>query len=340
MKEPLISVIIPVKEIGAYSIDEGLPGLDRLDYPDFEVLLLPNKRKDSDHALLKKYPWLRIIPTDDITRPAQKRNIGSRASKGDIIAFIDDDAYPSTQWLKKAAILFQEKKVEAVCGPGVLPKKTNEWERIFDLLLRSPIGSGGYSYRFTPEKERYVDDFPSMNLLIKKEIFLELGGFDNDYWPGEDSKLCEELVYKKKGKIFYHPDVLIYHHRRETLQGFLKQHSQYGYHRGAFFAHGDKNSRRFSYLIPSLFVLYLIAVILLSIFIPPMVSTLLLPILTIPLKLYMIGVIIQGIIFTTKTKDFILSMQAIISLMLTHIVYGIFFIKGFYIGWQKKDKIY
>lgn len=205
MKQPTFSVIIPVKEIGAYSIDEGLPGLNKLEYSYFEVLLLPNASTENDKILLKKYPWLRIIPTDDITRPAQKRNIGTRASKGDIIAFIDDDAYPSTQWLKKAACLFQEKKVEAVCGPGVLPEKTNEWEQIFDLLLKSPIGSGGYSYRFTPEKERYVDDFPSMNLLIKKEIFLELGGFDNDYWPGEDSKLCEELVYKKKGKIFLSP---------------------------------------------------------------------------------------------------------------------------------------
>lgn len=340
MKPPKISVIIPVKEIGAYSIDEGLPGLNRLDYPYFEVLLLPNTASPRDIKLQKKYPWLRIIPTDDITRPAQKRNIGARASKGDIIAFIDDDAYPSPKWLKKAASLFQEKKVEAVCGPGVLPEKTNEWEQIFDLLLKSPIGSGGYAYRFTPEKERYVDDYPSMNLLIKKKTFLDLGGFDNDYWPGEDSKLCEDLVYKKNGKIFYHPDVLIYHHRRDNLKGFLKQHSQYGYHRGAFFAHGDKNSQRIAYLIPTLFVLYLLGLGAVYILISPIASMILFPLLTIPLKLYIIGVIIQGVFFSIATQNISVSILAAMALVMTHITYGIFFIKGFIVGWQKKDRIY
>ena len=97
-----------------------------------------------------------------------------------------------------------------------------------------------------------------MNFLIKKNVFEELGGFNNEYWPGEDSKLCEDLVYKNEGKIFYHPEVCVYHHRRDNLKGFLKQHANYGYHRGAFFAHGDKNSRRLSYIIPT-FLFYICA---------------------------------------------------------------------------------
>ncbi|MDP4010602.1 MAG: glycosyltransferase [Candidatus Roizmanbacteria bacterium] len=340
MKQPTFSVIIPVKEVGSYSLDEGLPGLQKLTYPHFEVLLLPNDSTKNDQILLKKYPWLRIIPTRKITRPAQKRNIGARVAKGEIIAFIDDDAYPSPQWLEKAAKLFQEKKIEAVCGPGVLPKKTNDWERVFDVLLKSPIGSGGFAYRFTPEKERYVDDYPSMNFLIKKKIFLDLGGFDNDFWPGEDSKLCEELVNRKNGKILYHPDVLIYHHRRNNLLDFLKQHSQYGFHRGAFFAHGDKNSRRFSYFVPALFVLYLAFVVIINIVVPPIVTFILFPFLMAPLQLYLLFIMIQAVLFMINTKDVVLSTRAIITLMMTHIVYGIFFIKGLYVGWQKKDKIY
>jgi len=340
MKQPTFSVIIPVKEVGSYSLDEGLPGLQKLTYPHFEVLLLPNDSTKNDQILLKKYPWLRIIPTGKITRPAQKRNIGARVAKGEIIAFIDDDAYPSPQWLEKAAKLFQEKKVEAVCGPGVLPKKTNDWERVFDVLLKSPIGSGGFAYRFTPEKERYVDDYPSMNFLIKKKIFLDLGGFDNDFWPGEDSKLCEELVNRKNGKILYHPDVLIYHHRRNNLLDFLKQHSQYGFHRGAFFAHGDKNSRRIAYVIPTLFVLYIVGLAVMNTLTLPIVRMTVLPVLIIPLKIYIAGIIIQCILFAVSTQNITLSVLAGMILVMTHITYGVYFIKGLIIGWQKKDKIY
>ncbi|KKQ37514.1 MAG: Glycosyltransferase, partial [Candidatus Roizmanbacteria bacterium GW2011_GWA2_37_7] len=191
--------------------------------------------------------------------------------------------------------------------------------------------------------ERYVDDYPSMNLLVKKKVFLDLGGFDNDFWPGEDSKLCEDLVYKKNGKILYHPDVLIYHHRRDSLFGFLRQHSQYGYHRGAFFAHGDKNSRRFSYLMPTILVilvLYLFAIAILQILFPPFFRVIFFPFLTFPLKLYFISVAIQGILFFVNTQNIMISALAVVALVLMHITYGLFFIKGFFIGWYKKEKIY
>ncbi|MDA1317282.1 MAG: glycosyltransferase [bacterium] len=328
---PYISVIIPVRAIGAYSTVESFPAFEKQTYKNFEVIILPNLPSPEDHKLTKKYSWLRIIATNHITRPAQKRNIGAKKAKGHIIAFIDDDAYPSTKWLETAAHLFDSMQIESVCGPGVLPKNTNMWEKIFDLLLRSPLGSGGFTYRFTPEKERNIDDYPSMNLLIKKKVFLDLGGFDNDYWPGEDSKLCEDLVYKKDGTIYYHPDVLIYHHRRDNLPGFLKQHSQYGYHRGAFFAHGDKNSKRITYLIPSMLVVYLLLLPLLW----PLHSLTL-----VPIALYSTALIVQSVVFTISSRSLIIGALSSITLFLIHLIYGIFFVKGLVVGFVKKERIY
>ncbi len=328
----LISVIIPVKEITDYLRHENMPAMSEQTYKNFEVIVLPNKLSGEDKTLLLKYPWLRIIPTGKITRPAQKRDMGVKNASGNIIAFIDDDAYPEKNWLKNATQIFDQKKVDAICGPGLLPQNTNRWEQIFDVILCSPFGSGGYRYRFMKDTSRYVDDYPSMNFLIKKDVFNELGGFNNEYWPGEDSKLCEDLVYKIRGKIFYHPDVTVYHHRRNNLKGFLKQHANYGYHRGAFFAHGDKNSRRLSYLIPTFFVLYfffLIFYLLSSIFYPYLLSsTFYLPVL--PLFTYFL----LAFLFLYK------SLIAIPVLFLTHVIYGTMFIKGFIVGLLKKKRIY
>lgn len=329
MKNPLVSVIIPVREINDYLRQENLPALARQTYKNFEVIILPNKKTNQDKKLLIKYPWLKIIPSGKITRPARKRDLGVKNAQGTIIAFIDDDAYPSFHWLKKAVDIFAEKKVAAICGPGLLPQKTNTWEKIFDETLKTPFGSGGYQYRFVKKKPRYVDDYPSMNFLIKKKLFEKLGGFNNEYWPGEDSKLCEDIVYKEKEKIFYHPEVAVFHHRRNNLIGFLKQYSSYGFHRGAFFAQGDKNSHRLVYLVPTAFLLYLLFLIELRGII-----------FFLPLFLYFL---LQWILFLKTlldTKNLFISIATPFIIMAMHLTYGIMFIKGFIRGLTHKKQIY
>lgn len=329
MKKLLISIIIPIKKISNYLRDENLPAFVTQTYKNFEVILLPNKSSEEDKKLLLNYKWLKIIPTDKVTRPAEKRDIGVKNAKGSIVAFIDDDAFPTPNWLEQAGHYFELKKTEVICGPGIIPQKTNLWEKIFNEILISPIGSGGYQYRFVQKNSRFVDDYPSMNFLIQKNIFQKLGGFNSEYWPGEDSKLCEDLVYKYKGRIYYNPAILVYHHRRNNLIGFLKQHAGYGFHRGAFFAHGDRNSKRLSYLIPTFFVFY---IIFLSLFPNPY--------FLIPLMLYIflgLFLIVQSFV---HTKNIILSVSTFFVLFLTHFTYGIMFVRGFIIGTIKNKKIY
>lgn len=345
MKKVHVSIIIPVRAINRYIIDENLPGCESQTFNEFEVILLPNDTSAKDTVLLKKYPWLTIHPTHKVTRPAQKRDIGAKIARGEILAFIDDDAYPTSDWLKNVVRVYEENKIDALCGPGILPTNASFWERVFDVILLSRIGSGGYDYRFTPGIKRYVDDYPSMNFLIKKNVFDALGGFDNNYWPGEDSKLCEDLVYKKKGKILYDPSVVIYHHRREDLKGFLKQHGSYGYHRGAFFAHGDKNSRRIQYLVPTFFVIYLFFALIYflsstlyllpSTFNPPS-STLYI----LPFVIYKLLLLYHLINTVLKTKSLKIALFSTIVIFLMHVTYGTKFIHGFFIGLIKKEQIY
>lgn len=340
-KNPLVSIIIPLRNLSYYLIFESLPELDKQTYKKYEIIVLPNEQGQYDLTLLRKYRKLRIIPTGKITRPAAKRDIGVKEAKGEIISFLDDDAYPDEHWVENAVKKFKKYKVEAVCGPGILAEKTNRWEKIFDEVLKTWVGSGGYSYRFTKRKKRFVTDYPSMNFFIFKKMFLDLGGFNNDYWPGEDSKLCDSLVEKKNGKILYSPDVLVYHHRRNNLIGYLKQHANYGFHRGAFFAHGDKNSRKIGYLIPSMWLLYLIVLSgMLLIFGNHLSgSGLLYPILT-PLLLYCLFSTYLLIKSFINTFSVFVSVGSVLTLFLTHIVYGIMFAIGFKKGLNKNASIY
>lgn len=341
-KNPFVSVVIPVKNLTYYLLHENLPRLANQTYKNYEVIVLPNEHSQYDLSLLREYKKLRIVPTGKITRPAEKRDVGADCAKGEIIAFLDDDAYPDSLWLKNAVKLFKKRKIQAVCGPGVLPENTNIWEKIFDEVLKTWIGAGGYSYRFTRQSQRSVTDYPSMNFLILKKTFLKLGGFNSDYWPGEDSKLCNDLVEREDGVILYDPGIVVFHHRRNNLPGFLKQHANYGFHRGAFFAHGDKNSRKLGYVIPTGFLLYMFFLsfyLLISFYIQRSEITSNLIALA-PLLVYGILIIYLFIKSFINTQNILISIGSMLVLFLTHIAYGSMFIKGFVKGLNKNSNLY
>src|SRR5262249_35855013 len=123
--------------------------------------------------------------------------------------------------------------------------------------------------RFLPRKQRDVDDYPSMNLLIRKIEFESVGGFDSHFWPGEDTKLCLDLTHKRGKRIVYDPAALVYHHHRALFVPHLRQHGRNAVHRVPSPRVLPQTCLRFSYLVPTLFVAGLVAGGLLSLIWPP-----------------------------------------------------------------------
>ena len=250
VKKILFSVLIPVRTLSTTLLTETFPALNVQKEKSFECIVIPDQKSKLDGIEQKKYSWLRIIPSKQKEGPAAKRNRAASFAKGEILAFLDDDAFPRNDWLAEAKKIWLKKNIGALGGPGIVPPNAPLIEKIFDAVLISPFGSGAFTYRFIAEKQRKVDDYPAMNFFVRSKTFHQLHGFRTNFWPGEDSKLCEDLQYKLQETIIYNPSVLVYHHRRNNLFDFLKQHARYGYHRGLFFGHGDTNSRKLSYLLP------------------------------------------------------------------------------------------
>src|SRR5262249_11500155 len=116
--------------------------------------------------------------------------------------------------------------------------------------------SGGSPERYVPMGEvREVQDWPSVNLMVRRADFVSVGGFNCAYWPGEDTKLCLQLV-KTGEKILYNPCLIVWHHRRAGLGAHLKQVGAYGLHRGYFAKHFPETSFKFGYFVPSLFLVF------------------------------------------------------------------------------------
>ncbi len=308
---PLVSIIIAYPKSSAY-LHQSVDAIRRQSYMDFEIVLLPDEASDES--------WpddTREIPTGAI-RPAEKRNMGIEAARGEILAFLDDDAYPVPEWLATAIPHFADESVGAVGGPGCTPPDDPLPARWGGAVYASRAVAGTYRYRYVPERVREVDDYPSCNLFVRTALARELHGFRTDYWPGEDTYLCMDLVLKLKKKIMYEPRAIVFHHRRDLFLPHLRQIGRYALHRGYFARHFPATSRRIGYMIPSLFVIGLIAGVPLAV-------------ISAPLRLlYVATLILYGIITLACSahRNPVAWLAIWIGTFATHVVYGARFIQG------------
>jgi glycosyltransferase involved in cell wall biosynthesis len=245
---PKVSIIIAVGIPGKY-VEECVSHCLALDYPDFEIIVLPDREWTPPDRRV------RVIPTGKV-RPAEKRDRGVENSDGEIVAIIDDDAYPEPDWLTKAVRHFDEGQVTAVGGPGMTPPGDSVKQHISGWIYESPLVSGGFTYRYRQGRMRDVDDYPTSSLIIRKSDFLAAGGFDTGYWPGEDTILCLKLTHEMRKRIVYDPEVRVYHHRRDIYLPHLRQIRSYALHRGFFARKFPQTSLKASYFVPSLFTLF------------------------------------------------------------------------------------
>ena len=189
-KKIIASIIIPVRTVTPY-VRETVGQILKQTRKGYEIIIVTDRPESTDNAI--------VISSKEPT-PSAKRNLGAKKSKGKILCFLDDDSYPDKNWLNNAIQLFNKEKdnrIGAVCGPTLTPPSDNIFQQASGCVWSSWLGSGGAGvYRNKISKKREVDDFPSVNLIVKKECFDEVGGFDEKHWPGEDTKFCLDLVNK------------------------------------------------------------------------------------------------------------------------------------------------
>lgn len=330
-KNILFSIIIPVQKINDYVI-ETCGVLEKIEKENFEIIIFPDEL-EGNNSKMEQELNARIIATGKVS-PAVKRDLAMKYAKGEYLAFTDDDAYPEKDWLGIAAKYLKDNNVAAVGGPQLTPPSNDFWQKVSGAMFLSPL-SGSAIIRYWPgKKAQEIDDWPTVNFIVKKKDFEAIDGFDNEYWPGEDTKLCLDIIKKLKKKIIYIPELIVYHHRRAGLKKHLKQTGGYGLHRGYFAKVFPETSMRFFYLVPSLFVLFLVIGLIGSFF-----SGLILKLFLLGILIYGLAVFFSTLIVWKRTKDFLVSLMTIPYLVLFHVWYGIRFIQGYVFTKKLKSKL-
>lgn len=306
MSEPFVSIIIPCREVDNYT-KECVVRCRQLRYPAFEIIVLPDDAAGVEGAVVK--------PTGPVS-PGRKRNVGASAARGDVLAYIDSDAYPREDWLANGISRLAADNVGAVGGPGLTAPGDGRFAKAQDALLSSYL-VGGISKRYSASGVVETDDIHSVNFVAWRKVIESVGGWNEHYWPGEDTLMC--LAIRKAGyKQLLAPDVVVYHHRRPTMSGYLRQIANYGLHRGFFAKRFPETSRRFNYFVPTIMTVGFVLLVALSLLLPFAAYLLLAAIVA-----YLIPVI--ALAARSGEKTFI---AILVGVPLTHFVYGVSFARG------------
>jgi len=292
------SLVIPV---APYRDAEVLQSLEKLEYP-----------KEMYEILVHHGP-----------SASGNRNKGVHDAQFEWIVFLDDDAVLPIDLLENADSFIQNHaSVDLFGGPQLTPPDDGYFAKTSGYVLASYFGSQRMRFRYIKGKENLNADenyLTTALCFVKKSVFATAGYFDESLFPGEDPEFFAR-VKKHHFILAYAPSVFLYHRRRANYKGFLKQIYLYGKVR--LFKEKKGNTLvKPLYLLPSFFVLYLIA------FVPLLFLSWL---FVLPFLLYLFLAFLSSFLIVLREKNY-LSFPLLLLLFLSqHLAYGVGLLHGFF----------
>jgi GT2 family glycosyltransferase len=214
---PRISVVV-CSYNGARTIRQCLDGLMRLDYPDYEVIVVNDGSDDATPEIAGQY-GVRLINKRNHGL-SHARNTGLAAATGAIVAYIDDDAYPDPHWLRYLAAAFLDSGHVGVGGPNVPPPEAGE---VAQCVANAP---GGPVHVLLSDRE--AEHIPGCNMAFRRSALTAIQGFDPQFRAaGDDVDVCWRLQ-ERGGTLGFHPGALVWHHRRASVGAYWRQQRGYG----------------------------------------------------------------------------------------------------------------
>ena len=233
------------------SLSACLDSLARLEYPDYEVVVIDNDPATDDTAKLVRHSAeSRIRYARENRRGlAAAHNRGLQLAEGSIVAFTDDDVIVDRHWLTEVARAFQA-DTDVACVTGlIMPAELQTPAQV--LLEAHGHFSKGFDQRVLDLGAHRPADplFPftagqlgsGANMSFDRDTLRKLGGFDPAIGTGTLARGGDDLaaffaVIASGHRLVYQPSALVWHCHRRDLDSLAGQAYGYGVGLGAYLA--------------------------------------------------------------------------------------------------------
>jgi glycosyltransferase involved in cell wall biosynthesis len=215
---PFVSIIV-CSYNGGRTLGGCLDSLGKLNYPDYEIILVDDGSTDDTRDIAEQFPHVRYIYQQN-NGLSHARNMGASVAKGEAFAYTDSDCIADVDWLYYLIGTLLSGDYAGVGGPNVTPPARN-W--IQACVAAAPGGPSHVLFTDT-----IAEHIPGCNMAFYRWAFESVGGFDVEYHKaGDDVDFCWRLQ-QAGGVIAFSPAAIVWHCRRFTLRAFLKQQDGYG----------------------------------------------------------------------------------------------------------------
>ena len=196
-------------------LELALEGLTKqsIEISKYEVLVIDNNSTDNTRGTVENYQEslnLRYY-LERKQGGGHARDSGFRKAQGDYIAFLDDDAIPTEDWLQTLVDNIRAHEPDCLCGP-IFPYYTSEKPHWFKDEYE--IRTLGENWHLMPVGATHSGS----NMTWKRAILMDIGGFDvslgvsgDKFIAGEDTELFYRYWRSKKGKVIYNPKIRVLH---------------------------------------------------------------------------------------------------------------------------------
>jgi GT2 family glycosyltransferase len=214
---PAVSVVVCTFN-GAATLGECLAGAAALNYPDFELIVVVDGGGDGSAEIARAH-GAKVIETAH-RGLGHARNVGIEAARGEIVAFLDDDAFPDRDWLLFIADRIRRGGYAGVGGPNVPPDDDGF---VAECVAAAP---GGPIHVLVSDSE--AEHVPGCNMAFRRDVLQSIGGFDERFRvAGDDVDLCWRLQ-KGGHRLGFSPGAVVMHRRRKSVRRYLRQQCGYG----------------------------------------------------------------------------------------------------------------
>ncbi len=221
---PSVSIIIPVHN-RPDDIRACMESLEDLEYPKekTEIIVVDDASQDNTPEVIKKFTNVKLIELTVNSQASFCRNRAAEVATGEILAFIDSDCLADPSWLKQLVPAFRDSSLGALGGfvdSYYNEKKLDQYEKVKSALQISSL------FKRSNKEEQFFY-VPTCNFLVRRKLFLELGGLKEELHVGEDVDFSWRLQ-NSKAKLEYRPVGRVFHKHRNNLWPFCSRRFDYG----------------------------------------------------------------------------------------------------------------